>query len=75
MFLDDLQFKTFTLIFFLKTASKPRTFYIFSKGPHFMLVNCKNVTLKVFLKELCRLSKKYNLVNFLKALQKLCKFE
>ena len=48
VFLDDLQFTIFTLIFFQKAAGKTRNFCIFSKGHHFMLGNHRNVNIGVF---------------------------
>ena len=47
VFLDDLQFKIFTLIF-LQVAGKPLNFCIFSKDRHFMLGSCRNLSLGVF---------------------------
>ena len=48
VFLDDLQFKIFTLIVFQKAVGKTRNFGIFPKGRHFMLDNHRNVNLGVF---------------------------
>ena len=50
VFLNDLQFMIFTLIFFQKVAGKTHNFRIFSKGRHFMLGEFRNVNLGVFWK-------------------------
>ena len=48
VFLGDLQFKIFTLIFFQEAAGKTQNFCLFLKGRHFMLGNRRNVNLGVF---------------------------
>ena len=48
MFLYDLQFKMFTLMFSQKVAGKTPSFCIFAIGRHFMLGKRRNVNLGVF---------------------------
>ena len=70
VFLNHLQYKIFTLIFFKKVTGKTRNFSIFSKSHHFILVTVRMWTLEYF-ERFCRLSKKCSFVNFPKVLQKL----
>ena len=65
VFFNHLQFKIFTLIFFAKMADKTRSFCIFSKGRHFILVAVGMWTLAYF-EILCRLSKKCSFLKYYK---------
>ena len=70
VFLDDLQFKMFTLMFSQKAAGKTPNFCIFAIGRHFMLGKRWNVNLGVFWETYVCFLKSVVFVNFLK---KYCK--